>query len=305
MTQGGRSVERRSGCRWRSLSNHRPPLRASSGVANHRFQLLLERSTGWHGKRARVVLHYFVSARSVNPELGAIKPMPRPLDQSRGTGVAEHGGRSNDQSLQEGAVREKVCSAAFNRAELAGRFSAGFHAGEQSGWTVHARQGSTAVAVVSLLGGRFGATGTEAVTERDDVGVVLDREDVALRMVLTRGRYGAGDGRLLPQPHPADGPQCACLRFWRGRKEAARTGGGPFPECTVTFRLLGAPALGYFTMTSSSWDFAVSIPHVQAELASDGRRSQVCRLRLVREERTTRSGQVVTYRRPELLVNAK
>ncbi|GGJ53436.1 hypothetical protein GCM10010121_075290 [Streptomyces brasiliensis] len=141
------------------------------------------------------------------------------------------------------------------------------------------------------------------MTESDDVGVVWERGDVVLGMVLTGPEGGPDDGTALPQPHLADGPQRSCLRSWRERRGAARGGFGPVPECTITFRLLDAP--GYFAMTSSPWDFAALISHVRAELASEGRRSKVWRLRLVGEERTTRGGQVVTYRRPEVLVNAK
>lgn len=76
------------------------------------------------------------------------------------------------------------------------------------------------------------------------------------------------------------------------------------PRVIITFHLCDAPGLGFFNMVSSSWDFATSILHGRAALVS-GQRGADSRLALIREERTTRSGQVITYRRPGLLVNAR
>ncbi|GGJ53550.1 hypothetical protein GCM10010121_075390 [Streptomyces brasiliensis] len=155
----------------------------------------------------------------------------------------------------------------LNSGEPVGQFTVGFHGRGQSGWMVHAVDECVASPLADVLGGLLLSDGAEVITRQDEIPVEVEPGDVALRMVPTGAE--SSEEALVPQPHQVDGPQCSCRPYWRSRRDAAKGGLGAVPEDTIIFRLVDAPGLGCFSITSSSWNFAASVPHVQAELAQD------------------------------------
>ncbi|GGJ33911.1 recombination directionality factor [Streptomyces brasiliensis] len=193
---------------------------------------------------------------------------------------------------------------------IVGRFHVGWHKEGRpvaaSSWRVTTRVPFVADALVthfvspSVAGEVSGGGVTEVLTGCNRVPVILaGQRAVTFRMVL----QGAGeifhscDGYRFLEPMSESGDLCGCPSTLKERKAEALAGRGPVPATQIRFRLADLPTIGLFTLNSSSWALAESLPRLRRALSLEGGPVQ-CMLRYQIVEFTTQSGLEVSYRRP-------
>ncbi|MFC5751070.1 hypothetical protein [Actinomadura rugatobispora] len=202
--------------------------------------------------------------------------------------------------------------------DVVGRFRLGRLKGRRpvalDGWRVTTGDQRVADNVAALLGGTpeewvtEGEDDIEVLTDADAVEVILDGPDAIAADLMLWGM----DGTIL---HHCDsqaflsgdrpGQPCGCPELVADRKAAAKSGRGPKPRTRITFRLLGAPGLGKFCMTSGSWDL-VRVLHEYADALEGVGGPAACVLKLetvsFTPERGPYKGRVISYKRPALAV---
>ncbi|MFD9280251.1 hypothetical protein ACFWD7_23600 [Streptomyces mirabilis] len=177
-------------------------------------------------------------------------------------------------------------------------------------WRVTTGDPEVAGAIAQLMGGTPEAWETakddclEVLTTTSSVQIVVDgTKAINARMILW-GRSGPPhecDGVEFLSPEKDKGTPCGCPRLLAERKVSARSGRGPQPNVTVSFRLAEDYDLGIGKFTSTSWDFASVLHEIENDLDRVGGEA-LCTLSLELVQFTTSSGQNVEYRKPVIKV---
>ncbi|MCZ0992315.1 hypothetical protein O1L44_02935 [Streptomyces noursei] len=176
-------------------------------------------------------------------------------------------------------------------------------------WLVTTANEQVSATVAGLYGGRPRSRDRqqgsfELTLDSGAVAVSVDGSGgVVNRLVLDageeRGPTHICDGLNFLEPMDNAGDPCGCPDSLFDRKAAARSGRGPKPDARLTFRLMAAPDLGLFNLTSSSWAFSESLSAAVAgmECGVTGTPMEIC---LRRKVFTTRSGMTACFVRPVL-----
>jgi hypothetical protein len=177
-------------------------------------------------------------------------------------------------------------------------------------WRVTTGDPDVAKAVAQLMGGTPQEWETskddflEVLTTTDSVQVVIDGPKAIKALAILWGQSGPiheCNGVEFLSPDKDKGKPCGCPALLADRKAAARSGRGPQPNTTVSFRLAEDYHLGVGKFTSTSWDFVGALPEVQDALDAVGGEA-LCTLSLELLQFTTSTGQNVQYRKPVVKV---
>ncbi|WP_328876767.1 hypothetical protein OHT76_05860 [Streptomyces sp. NBC_00287] len=133
--------------------------------------------------------------------------------------------------------------------------------------------------------------------------ICLDKESVVVGRLMS----GSGeepvhvcDGTVFLEPMVRAGAPCGCPKARNDQMTASRLGTGPKPDVCLRFRLAEEPEVGLVSLISHSWQCFDS---VRAALNAAADRDGVqWKLVLRNTAHTTRSGLVVSYAWPELVV---
>lgn len=177
-------------------------------------------------------------------------------------------------------------------------------------WRVTTGDPDVADAVAAALGGESETWDTsgediyQVLTKSASVDVIVESGDAIDSRLILWGRSGPiheCDGARYLGPDEDKGQPCGCPPLLTERKAWAKTGRGPAPSISITFRLASNPTLGKFKFTSSSWELA-KVAHEYAEALDKVGGPAVCRLSLELVEFTTAAGVDVSFRKPVLKV---
>lgn len=177
-------------------------------------------------------------------------------------------------------------------------------------WRVTTSESQVALAVAD----HFDAAPTESAPSPDGEIEILTAAS-AVRVVIAGSPsinadmrlWGRGqlvhhcDGVVFLSPPSTAGSACGCPRAMSDRKALAKSGRGPQPSVTVSFRLAQDPSRGMFRFQSPSWNFATSLPAVRGALDAIGGEA-LCDLAIQRVDVPIRGGASLAYRMPVLTV---
>jgi hypothetical protein len=189
-------------------------------------------------------------------------------------------------------------------AELVGRFQYGTLLRNRprtlATWCVTATSTRTVDRIAQLLGGHprhDPASGhAEVVTASAMVDILLP-DLHALRV-----RWYGSNGRVCNGAAQDKGCPCACPSTLAQRRSVAKQGRGCKPLVELRFRLLDDPALGTFILLSDDWSFVEMVIEALAALKGTDH-STIARLAIQRTLHTLRSGRVLAYTRPTLIIS--
>ncbi|OKI24402.1 hypothetical protein [Streptomyces sp. CB03911] len=177
-------------------------------------------------------------------------------------------------------------------------------------WRVTTGDPDVADTVASALGGESETWDTsgediyQVLTESPSVDIIVDNGDAIDSRLILWGRSGPiheCNGAVFLGPEEDQGQPCGCPPMLADRKAWAKSGRGPAPSISLTFRLASDPLLGKFKFTSSSWELA-KVAHEYAEALDKVGGPAVVRLTLELVEFQTSAGQDVAFRKPVLKV---
>jgi hypothetical protein len=138
------------------------------------------------------------------------------------------------------------------------------------------------------------------LTTTDTVRIVIDGAQAIRERLILWGRNGPihdCDGVYFLSPEEDAGKECGCPSLLTERKAHARSGRGPTPHTSVTFRLAEDYGLGLGTFSSASWDALTILHQVRNDLEAVGG-EVLCELSLELVKYVTRAGRPVHYRKP-------
>jgi len=144
----------------------------------------------------------------------------------------------------------------------------------------------------------------QVLTATDKVQIIIDGPGAIRDRLILWGRQGPiheCDGVYFLSPEEDAGTACGCPSLLAERKAWARSGRGPQPNTTVTFRLADDYDLGKGSFTSTSWDLLTVLHEVRNSLESIGG-EVLCELSLELVKYTTKAGRNVEYRKPVIKV---
>ncbi|WP_432758466.1 hypothetical protein [Streptomyces benahoarensis] len=177
-------------------------------------------------------------------------------------------------------------------------------------WRVTTGELHVAERVARVLGGapeKCGHQGSDSFdleTESPAVLVAIDGPggiSMDMRLWGPRGLTHHCDGVAYLSPEAEKGRPCGCPSSMIERRGSAKSGQGPQPNTTITFRLPGVGDVGDFQFQSSSWKLAETVCELQCALAAVDAPS-LCELSLERVEFKTVTGRSVSYFKPVLAV---
>jgi hypothetical protein len=177
-------------------------------------------------------------------------------------------------------------------------------------WRVTTGDPDTADAIAQLLGGAPEEWDTpkddclQVLTTSDTVQIVMSGPDAIRDKLVLWGRSGPiheCDGMYFLSPEEDAGSPCGCPSLLAERKAQARSGRGPAPHTTVSFRLAEDYELGVGQFTTTSWDLLTVLHQVRNDLEAVGGEA-LCELSLELVSYTTKAGRAVEYRKPVITV---
>lgn len=175
-----------------------------------------------------------------------------------------------------------------------------------SEWRLTTGEPEIADKVSELYGGEVAEWDTpkddclQVLTNAKAIPIVVSGSDAIEDRLILWGRSGPiheCDGRFHLSPPELAGQECDCPDLLMDRKALARSGRGPAPHVSLTFRLADDYDLGVAKFTSTSWDLLVSLHSVRNALDSIGGEA-LCSLSLELVEYTTKKGRFVSYYKP-------
>jgi len=175
-------------------------------------------------------------------------------------------------------------------------------------WRFTTGDHNVAAALAELFGVSVVDTESEAEnhleiqTDVDSFEVILAGVDAIeddMKLWINKQLVHHCDGVEFLSPDEKRGTPCGCPRFFKERKEAAKTFQGPSPSIKVIFRLAEDPELGTFAYQTSSWTMA-EVLHEYAEALSQVDGEAIADMHLELVEYTTKAGRAVSFRKPTL-----
>lgn len=200
---------------------------------------------------------------------------------------------------------------AINRPDTVFRVWSGRFTGKRpeslAAWRVTTDSRKVAERIVCLFGGVLlenaviAEGALEVLTKTDSMRIIVDGLSAIRSSYVLHGWGGLiheCDGTRFVSPSKRVGKLCGCPESFAEKMALARTGHGPIPDSSITFRLAESISLGEGLLTGSSWDLARAA-HLAREVI-DGQ--VLCDLSLELVKGGTVEGEVIAYRKPVINV---